>query len=584
MSFKNKVPEKLVEIKKGQEGVGILIESDGYVSADMTENNKRIVKEASEGIDRGEWNIPNPFVLDVVLQKYGIKNHNGRIYPENILKPEVEKYQKLIKERMALGECYTPDVMVLCEEGWKCMADVTDKDSVLTLNTETNAIEVQKVSRKVEYDYDGGMVSIEGNGISDKVTPNHGYPIYDRCGIFSGFYTADDIFKHEVPDQSNSFIPKQGRWVEHGDDSFILKALDKVTRKKLTKYPCCDKDKKVAMPSFMKFMGLYLSNGSCTKTGNDVRIVSTTQNLCSMIEGLMTELGFDYTVRMTKSGKSTYKISDPRLHSYLNVLGGRNNRHVPSELKRQSRENLGLLYNWFVIGSTDGKKQRLPYGALSESERLSLDLNEIQLKIGYSGEYYCDGGGMYYSLCSFENGICLDDSNVSIKKEPYKGKVMCIEVPNHTFYVMSNGKCHWSKNCNHPAESTIDLGRISHNIIECHWEGHTLVGKIEFNLTEGFRRYGICSSLGDTCANLIMNGYKIGVSSRGVGEVTNRMGTSYVDNYELICWDIVATPSTPGSYIGNREELQQYVEGDTTKNKKSKINEKLDRIKSILGE
>ena len=61
------------------------------------------------------------------------------------------------------------------------------------------------------------------------------------------------------------------------------------------------------------------------------------------------------------------------------------------------------------------------------------------------------------------------------------------------------------------------------------------------------------------------------------------MGISYVDNYELICWDIVATPSTPGSYIGTKQELQQYVEDDETKKKKSKINEKIDKIKSILG-
>ena len=171
-----------------------------------------------------------------------------------------------------------------------------------------------------------------------------------------------------------------------------------------------------------------------------------------------------------------------------------------------------------------------------------------------------------------------------MKKIPYNGKVMCIEVPNHTFYVMSNGKCHWSKNCNHPAESTIDLGRISHNIIECHWEGNTLVGKIEFNLTEGFRKYGICSSLGDTCANLILNGYKIGVSSRGVGSVKTVLGKTIVcDDFELLCWDIVATPSTPGSYIGHKENLQQYVESDESKKSKSKLNEKIERLKSILN-
>ena len=171
-----------------------------------------------------------------------------------------------------------------------------------------------------------------------------------------------------------------------------------------------------------------------------------------------------------------------------------------------------------------------------------------------------------------------------MKKIPYNGKVMCIEVPNHTFYVMSNEKCHWSKNCNHPAESTIDLGRISHNIIECHWEGNTLVGKIEFNLTEGFRKYGICSSLGDTCANLILNGYKIGVSSRGIGSVKTVLGKTIVcDDFELLCWDIVATPSTPGSYIGHKENLQQYVESDESKKGKSKLNEKIERLKSILN-
>ena len=137
---------------------------------------------------------------------------------------------------------------------------------------------------------------------------------------------------------------------------------------------------------------------------------------------------------------------------------------------------------------------------------------------------------------------------------------------------------------NHPEKSEIDLGRISHNIIECHWEGHTLVGKIEFNLTEGFRKYGICSSLGDAAVNLIMNGYKIGVSSRGIGSVKSQLGKTVVcDDFEIICWDVVATPSTPGSYIGSREELEQYVESDTTRNDKPQLTEKINKIKEILN-
>ena len=134
---------------------------------------------------------------------------------------------------------------------------------------------------------------------------------------------------------------------------------------------------------------------------------------------------------------------------------------------------------------------------------------------------------------------------------------------------------------NHPAESTIDLGRISHNIIELHWEGRTLVGKLELNISEGFRKLGIVSTMGDMAANHLLNGYKIGVSSRGVGSVEQKLGQTIVgEDFELICWDIVSDPSTPGAYIGGPEELQQYVEEKTQE--KKLVNEKLNKIDKIL--
>lgn len=137
---------------------------------------------------------------------------------------------------------------------------------------------------------------------------------------------------------------------------------------------------------------------------------------------------------------------------------------------------------------------------------------------------------------------------------------------------------------NHPAESTIDLGRISHNIVEMHWEGKTLVGKIELNVTEGFRKYGIVSTCGDHAAQLLLMGFRIGVSSRGVGSVEQRLGQYYVgDDFELISVDIVSSPSTPGAYIGNPEYLQQYVENNEANKLKPSINEKISKIKQVLS-
>lgn len=75
----------LVEIRKGEYGTGLLIENDGYISMTESANNKKIYESVSDG----EWNVPYPFIVDAVFQKFDIKNANGRIYPERVLKSKL---------------------------------------------------------------------------------------------------------------------------------------------------------------------------------------------------------------------------------------------------------------------------------------------------------------------------------------------------------------------------------------------------------------------------------------------------------------------------------------------------------------
>ena len=103
---------------------------------------------------------------------------------------------------------------------------------------------------------------------------------------------------------------------------------------------------------------------------------------------------------------------------------------------------------------------------------------------------------------------------------------------------------------NHPAESVIDLSRVAINIAETWWEGNTLCGKVEIITSPGFRKHGIISCQGDQTANLLLSGYKIGLSSRGLGSVTNKMGVLYVgDDYELVGFDVVSDPSTSHAWF-----------------------------------
>jgi hypothetical protein len=135
----------------------------------------------------------------------------------------------------------------------------------------------------------------------------------------------------------------------------------------------------------------------------------------------------------------------------------------------------------------------------------------------------------------------------------------------------------------HPESSIIAGDRISHNIIETWWEGHTLMGKMEIVMSPGFINLGIISCKGDDVANLLRNRIKIGVSSRGVGSlVEGKNGEQIVqDDFEIICWDVVTAPSTPGSWIGrSREEMGQYVEGVEVKKPiiKETLKDKLDNF------
>jgi hypothetical protein len=114
----------------------------------------------------------------------------------------------------------------------------------------------------------------------------------------------------------------------------------------------------------------------------------------------------------------------------------------------------------------------------------------------------------------------------------------------------------------HPESSIIAGDRISHNIVETWWEGRTLMGKMEILMTDGFINYGIVSTKGDEVAHLLKRNIMIGVSSRGVGSLKEVKGDFIVqDDFELICWDVVTAPSTPGSWVfKDRQEAKPYVE------------------------
>ena len=108
----------------------------------------------------------------------------------------------------------------------------------------------------------------------------------------------------------------------------------------------------------------------------------------------------------------------------------------------------------------------------------------------------------------------------------------------------------------HPESSIINLQNVSHNIKDAWWDGDHVIGKIEILPTPS----------GNILKALIDNGIKVGVSSRGMGSVKQIGETVEVqDDFELLCWDFVSTPSNPGSWMHEVSSLNESIKPGTYK-------------------
>ena len=144
---------------------------------------------------------------------------------------------------------------------------------------------------------------------------------------------------------------------------------------------------------------------------------------------------------------------------------------------------------------------------------------------------------------------------------------------------------------NHPESSLIDLDRVSHIITEIWWEGNILMGKLKLLTSPGFHETGVVSTKGDIAANLMRQGVTLGISSRGVGSLKKVGERNEVqDDFELICFDLVSSPSTPGAYLftepDGRFAFEENLKEENDMKAARTVNKSLDlmgRLTDYLG-
>jgi len=188
----------------------------------------------------------------------------------------------------------------------------------------------------------------------------------------------------------------------------------------------------------------------------------------------------------------------------------------------------------------------------------------------------------YYELC--DGGVCQDLLTEDEKRFVANGGMMLSGIIQKSDTVNGNGRVYphhvleremknYSKlvkerralgELDHPEDSVINLRNASHMMTDVWWDGQNVMGKAKVLDTPS----------GKVLQELVSAGVSIGISSRGMGSVSESQGNTIVeDDFQLICFDFVSEPSTPGAFM--MKEAKDY---------QNKVFTKADKINRLLNE
>jgi len=188
----------------------------------------------------------------------------------------------------------------------------------------------------------------------------------------------------------------------------------------------------------------------------------------------------------------------------------------------------------------------------------------------------------FYELC--EGGVCQDLLTEAEKKFVAEGGMILSGIMQMCETLNGNGRVYTKPvlerevgkykklveqnralgELDHPDKVEVSLEKVSHKVNEIWMEGNKVMGKIQVLETPA----------GKTLRALVEGGCSIGISSRGTGSVMEQGGKSVVqEDFELVCFDVVSEPSTPGAFM--MREAKDY---GLKESKNDKLNRLLDEV------
>lgn len=124
---------------------------------------------------------------------------------------------------------------------------------------------------------------------------------------------------------------------------------------------------------------------------------------------------------------------------------------------------------------------------------------------------------------------------------------MVEEVNRYSSEIIKNNRA--TGELNHPTTPDVNLERACHLVTELRQEGNIFVGKSKV----------LSTPMGQVVRSLMMDGVKLGVSSRALGRVEEKNGVGHVSDFKLVAIDVVADPSVPTAFVNGILESKKWV-------------------------
>jgi hypothetical protein len=162
-------------------------------------------------------------------------------------------------------------------------------------------------------------------------------------------------------------------------------------------------------------------------------------------------------------------------------------------------------------------------------------------------------------------GILQKAETLNQNGRVYPRNILEREIRNYQKFIKENRAL---GELDHPDSSVVELKNASHNIKQAYMEGNIVYGVVEILNTPS----------GKILQSLVESGVTLGISSRGVGSTKIQGDMQIVqDDFQLICWDFVSEPSTPGAFMmkEGKEVSPQFI---------NNVFNKTDRIDRIFND